>query len=191
MVLRHKTVKTVRALPEQCVECILRVDRLLSTSKHTHSIERVAENVYHVKFVWRKLGMTKYFDVVFRVEREGNKIRYRSIEGSRYPMIIEFTLKPKGDVLEIEVYSEMKAGLMADLLGRKDYAKFIEDLVETGIAKLLTESSRVREREEGEVARCDKCILYDPVRGYCYFLRRPVINVIKPPCGGRDFIPYT
>ena len=191
MVLKHKTIKTVRALPEQCIECILRVDRLLSTSKHTYSIKRVAENVYHVKFVWKKLGMTRYFDVVFKVEREGDKIRYRSIEGSKYPMIIEFSLKPKDDALEIEVYSEMKAGIMADLLGRKDYAKFIEDLVETGIAELLRESSRVKEREEREIARCDKCILYDPVRGYCYYLRRPITNAAKPPCGGRDFIPYS
>ncbi len=191
MVLRHRTVKTVRALPEECIECVLRVDRLLSTSKHTHSVKRLGEDIYHVRFVWRKLGMTRYFDVVFKVIREGDRVVYRSIEGSKYPMIIEFKFKPRNDMLEIEVYSEMKAGLMADLLGRKDYAKFIDDLVESGILRLLKESPRVRARETGEAIRCDRCILYDPVRGYCYYLRRPVINVVKPPCGGKEFIPFS
>ena len=192
MPLRHETVKTVRAPLDECIECILRVDRLLGVSKHTEKVERVSPDVYHVRFVWRKLGMTKHFDVVFRSRREGNKIIYESIEGSKYPMRMEFYLRRRPDgLVEIRVLAEMRAGLMAEVLGRKDFARFVEELVDAGIVRLLQARAQGRAREGKKTfrARCDNCLLYDPVKNYCYYLRRPVFATTKPPCGGEAFIP--
>ena len=192
MPLRYETVKTVRAPIGECIECILRVDRLLGVSKHTEKVERVSPGVYHVRFVWRKLGMAKHFDVVFRSRRENDKVIYESIEGSRYPMKMEFELRQRPDgLVEIRVLAEMRAGLMAEVLGRRDFARFVEELVDSGIVRLLQARAGggAREGRKASEARCDRCLLYDPVRNYCYYLRRPVFATTKPPCGGEAFIP--
>ena len=193
MPLRHETVKTVRAPLDECMQCILRVDRLLGVSKHTEKVERVSPGVYHVRFVWKKFGITKHFDVVFRSRREGSKVVYESIEGSKYPMRMEFELRRRPDgLVEIRVLAEMRAGLMAEVFGRKDFARFVEELVDSGIVRLLQARAAGGAQKEGKrvaEARCDKCLLYDPVKNYCYYLRKPVFATAKPPCGGEAFIP--
>ncbi|MCE4628170.1 MAG: hypothetical protein F7C34_03365 [Desulfurococcales archaeon] len=187
--LKYRTRKTVRTDLSACVECLLNADRFLGRSSYVDSIKPVAEGVYHVRFRWRKWGMTRYYDVVFRVRREGDKIVYESVEGSKYPMRLEFTLEKKNDNTVVSVEASMEAGLMADLLGRKDYAKFIEELVETGfVAMAQRYSERVGAREAPAKPSCAQCLLYDPDRKYCYYLRRSVSGE-KPPCEGKAFIP--
>ncbi len=191
MVLKHHTIKTVKGSFTFCKECLLRPDQLFTASKYTAFVEKVAENVYHVRFVWRKLGMTRKFDVILKVIDKGDTVIYETVEGSKYPMKFVFNLRRKGENLEVEVSSEMKAGLMADLLGRKDYAGFVEELVETGLIKLaekLASEMGVAIGAGGENAVCSECLLYDPARSYCYYLREYVANPESPPCGGKRFI---
>ena len=194
MALRYTTRKTVRAGLEECLKCLARADIFLKRSKYVESIESEAPGVYHVRFVWRKLGMTRRYDVVFRVRREGDKVIYESLEGSKYPMRLEFRLSKRDGETVLEASATMKAGLMADLLGRRDFAEFIDELVETGFVSLVKEmASRRRQKaesSEGPAVKktCERCLLYDPVRKYCYYLRKNVSNPEKPPCGGAHFI---
>ncbi len=92
----------------------------------------------------------------------------------------------------MEIESEMRAGLMADLLGRKDYASFIEELVDEGLASLaqsLAKSLGVSKGASG-LARvsCKNCLLYDSITGRCVVLGIEVSDPLFPSCKGEDFI---
>lgn len=81
---------------------------------------------------------------------------------------------------------------MADLLGRKDYASFIEELVDNGLASLarsLAESLGVS-KGSGEAVgvSCRNCLLYDSITGRCVVLGVKVVDPLSPPCKGEDFI---
>ena len=183
MTLRHETVKSVRVNLLACLECASNPKALFSRSRYVERVEQRAPNVYTVRFVWRKLGVTRRYEVSFRVERRGDTIVYESLEGSRYPMRFEFQLTPSGRGTRVRVAAEMKAGLMADLLGRRDFAGFVEELVEKGIVALAERAAS--KRGGGD---CKTCILYDPETGYCYYLRRRVPDPSKPPCKGRAYM---
>ena len=189
--MKYRTRKTVRADVTACTECLLKADRFLGGSTYVEEVRPVAEGVYHVRFRWRKLGMTRRYDVVFRVRASGDTVVYESVEGSKYPMRFEFRLNRRGRETVVDVEASMDAGLMADLLGKKDFSRFVEELVERGFVALMRSYSEAK-REGGAVAvspSCDKCLLYDPDRGYCYYLRRNVKPGEPPPCGGKAFIP--
>ncbi len=186
MTLKHHTVKTVKVPPDTCLVCLMSPDKLLSTSKYTAFVKKLEDGKYHVRFVWKKFGMTKKFDVIIQVVRRGDVIEYRSTEESDYPFLIRFKVKPVGpNMLEIEVYSEMKAGLMADLFGRRDYAGFIEELIDTGLVNLLKELGG---KSSGPGITCETCLLYDPKKKYCYYLRRIVEDPTRPPCKGKAYV---
>ncbi len=188
MVLHYKTSKTVKSLKETCLKCIADPTGLLSASKYTKEVKKLGNDMYLVVFEWRKFGMKKRFEVVIKVERDRDTIEYKSVEGSKYPFDMKFTLKPKdNDLLEITIDAEMRAGLMADLFGKKDYAEFIEELVDTGLVNLVSKMS-VGHVKGSEAANCTKCLLYDPIKKYCYYMRREVKDPAKPICGGKSFI---
>jgi len=189
LALRYSTRKTVRAGLVECVECLLRADRFLSRSKYVEKVEQVSPGVYHVRFVWRKLGVSRRYDVVFRVSREGNKIIYESLEGSKYPMRFEFRLRSKDGESALEANASMRAGFMADLFGRRDFAEFVDELVETGFVRLVQEYSKRAGRPIAGKPSCLSCILYDPERRYCYYLRSGVKDPGKPPCSGKQYLP--
>ncbi len=188
MTLVHDTVKTVKVPEDTCLACLLSPDKLLSTSRYTAIVERLEDNKYHVRFIWRKFGITKKFDVIFRVIRRGNLVEYRSTEESDYPFLIRFKLTRLNNEVEIDVHAEMKAGLLADFFGRKDYAGFIEELIDTGLVELLKNVRKGKSTVESLRISCNTCILYDPRRRYCYYLRREVRNPDNPPCKGEAYL---
>ncbi|MEB3844406.1 MAG: hypothetical protein LRS48_01825 [Desulfurococcales archaeon] len=188
MTLEHHTVKTVKVPEDTCLACLLSPEKLLSTSKYTAFVEKLEDDKYRVRFVWRKFGITKKFDVVFRVIRRGDVVEYRSTEESDYPFLIRFKVTRLNNEVEVDVYSEMKAGLMADLFGRKDYAGFIEELIDTGLVELLKTVRKDRKTVEASKISCNTCILYDPKRKYCYYLRREVRDPENPPCKGEAYL---
>ncbi|MCE4610333.1 MAG: hypothetical protein F7C36_08155 [Desulfurococcales archaeon] len=188
MVLHHRTSKTVKSLREKCLECIADPTGLLSTSKYTKEVKKLGEDLYLVVFEWKKFGMKKRFEVVFKVVKGKDTVEYKSVEGTKYPFDMKFLLKPKDkDLLEITIDAWMKAGLMADLFGKKDYAEFIEELVDTGLVNLLSRMSAGYVKS-GEIANCANCLLYDPVKKYCYYMRKQVEDPDKPVCDGKGFI---
>ncbi len=188
--LRHTTIKTINAPLTYCTRCVRDPERFLSNSKYTYTVRRLSDNTYEVVFRWVKWGIERFYKVVITVEWKGNTVTYRSTDKSPYYFYIRFRMEsPRSYITRVTVESGMKAGLMADLLGRGDYREFIEELVEKGIAGmarklaeslgLVTPSSRID---------CRDCILYDEQRRYCYALRTNIRDPMNPPCNIEYYI---
>jgi len=190
--LKHKLKITVNMPLSYCLKCVSDPAKFLSHSKYVVSARRIGENKYEILYKWVKWGITKYFRVVLSVERRGNEIIYRSTEESDYEHYFIFRFQETGDKKTVvEVESGMKAGFMANLLGRKDYRGFIEEIVEKGIVALsrqFAEKLSVKEGEAGEGASCRDCLLYDVSRGYCFALRVKVEDPGKPPCNYKYYL---
>ncbi len=192
MPLRHVARKTVLVDLEACRECLLRPDRFLANSRYTYTVKRLDDGTYEVVFRWVKWGMERFYKVRLRIRQEGGVVAYESTPDSDYPFRLEFRLRPGGGRTTVEVEAEMSAGLMASLLGRRDFREFIEELVEKGIAGAARELAGRREEERAagaEAPACTSCILYDPERRYCYALRSEVKDPAKPACRGRYYLP--
>ena len=147
--------------------------------------------------------MTRYYPVRIRVfEKDlGERVKrvvYEPAEDSPYWFRMEFVLREKnGGGVEVEASAFMKAGLMADFLGKRDYARFVEELLDRGIRSFLEERARrIRESRRAAVAvlasrgeaSCTTCSLFDDERSFCYFLEKRVDDPSKPPCGGRAYV---
>ena len=191
MPLRHFARKTVLVDLDACKECLLRPDKFLAHSRYTYAAKRLDDGTYEVVFRWVKWGMERFYKVRLRIRQENGVVAYESTPDSEYPFRLEFRLQPGSSRTSVEVEAEMGAGLMASLLGRKDFREFIEELVEKGIVGAARELVRREGREPtGAVApACSSCILYDPERRYCYALRSSVEDPAKPPCRGRYYLP--
>ena len=189
--LQHITEHFVKVDMIQCLDCLLDPRVFLGSSEYTERVRELREGVYEIVFRWRKFGITKRFRVVVRPVKipmkNGVEVVYEPEPDSPYWFIIRIALYPGRGGVFIKAEALMRAGLMADLFGRKDYAGFVERLVSKG----LTEYLRRRLKDLGEsVVRagkgdCRDCVLYDEVRGYCYYLETAVANPVRPPCGGR------
>ena len=80
---------------------------------------------------------------------------------------------------------------MADLLGRRDYARFVEELIDSGITTVLSEVASSATKPSREVPgniECVTCLLYEHSKHYCYYIREVVKDVTKPPCKGRAYL---
>ncbi len=190
--LRHTVERELNATFEQCLECLLRPDRFLGESRYTYRASRL-DGVYEIVFKWVKWGITRFYRVRLRVVQEGPVVRYVSTPDSDYEFYMEFHLRPGGDGrTRVWVEARMKAGLMADLLGRKDYARFVEELVDRGLGAMLSAVAEERRGAEAGQARprCEDCLLYEFSNKYCYYLKGPIANPEDPPCGGRGFIEH-
>ena len=195
--LRHRARRVVRSDAVECAMCLLDPARFFRASRYTHSVAREETGVYQVIFKWRKWGMTRYFPVRIRVEQheegEGRtRVVYEPTGDSPYFFRMVFDIRRRNGGAEVEAEAEMKAGLMADLLGRKDYASFVEELLDRGIKAFLEERAKREKAREEEKTRtkptCTTCALYDEERGYCYFLERRVEDPEKPPCKGQAYV---
>lgn len=184
--LRHSVTRKVRALPKEFVESLLHPDSFLSLSKYVESIVNVENDIYEVVFKWVKLGMTKRYWVKFRVVSEGNTVVYESLPDSENYMKMVFTVvkSPEG-FTDLNVYAEMEAGTLAKLLGKKDFAGFVEELVDSGIKEHMR---RMLEESKAGVS-CETCTFYEATRRYCYALEKNVDDPSSPPCGGKFFKP--
>ncbi len=132
--LEHKSVKAINAPIDYCLRCASNPEEFFKHSKYTYTVKKIGDNLYEVVFRWVKWSIERFYKVRIRVERTEDRVLYKSTRDSPYYFTLEFTFKSlPGESTEITVYSSMKAGFMADLLGRKDYREFIEELVEKGI----------------------------------------------------------
>lgn len=189
--LRHAVEREINATFGQCLECLLRPDGFLGESRYTYRASRL-DGVYEVVFKWVKWGITRFYRVRLRVVQEGPVVRYVSTPDSDHEFYMEFYLRPRSSGrVRIRVEARMKAGLMADLLGRKDYARFVEELVDRGLGAMLSAMAGGRGAETGAAEpRCVDCLLYEFSNKYCYYLEGPVASPEDPPCGGRGFIEH-
>ena len=190
MVLRHAVSRLVRAPPGACLECAADPESFLGASRYTYVVKRLAPGLYEVVFRWRKLGVTRYYRVRLRVRREDGRVVYESTPDSDYPFRLEITLEEAGGATRVRASAEMRAGLMADLLGRRDYASFVEELVDRGLAAL---ARRLASQAPAEARRgrpeCTTCLLYEQELRRCLVLGARVEDPSRPPCQGRDYIP--
>lgn len=190
--LRHKAVKTVNAPLKYCIECIRDPSKFLGYSKYTYLTKKLSDNRYEVVFRWVKWGIERFYKVRIEYTREDDTVIYRSTEDSPYFFVMIFKLRElEGGKTEITLDASMKAGLMADLLGRKDYREFIEELVEKGIVGMtrnLLSSLEQPSTSSDERLHCLDCVLYDESRRYCYVLRAVVGDTRNPPCRGKYYL---
>ncbi len=163
----------------------------LGKSRYTYAARVVGEGRYEVVFRWVKWGMERFYKVILTVERRDSIVEYNSTSDSPLEFHMRFEFNPReGRVTAVRVTASMKAGFMANLLGRGDYRVFVEELVERGIlgmARRLAETLEVKIGATSPVS-CDQCILFDPSRGYCFAVRSGVDNPRSPPCEGKYFI---
>ena len=186
--LRHRVERRLNVNAEECRRCLLSPERFLSKSRYTYFVGR-RNSDYEVIFRWRKLGITRYFRVVFRLVEDGDTISYESTPDSDYWFDMRFKLEALEEGgTRIVVEASMKAGLMADLLGRKDYASFVEDLVDRGIGDMLETLAGKTAGETKAGISCRTCILYGSLNKYCYMLKQHVDDPDKPPCRGKYYI---
>jgi len=189
--LRARVERHLNVPLELCVRCLMDASRFLSQSPYTEKAEKIDESTHRVVFRWRKLGMTRRFPVVLRVRREGdNAVIYESTEDSPHPLRMVFRLETReGGETFLAVDAEMEAGLLADLLGKRDFQSFIEDLVDRGLTNLVRKlADTIREEVQGVGVRCTDCLLYERSKSYCYYLARKVEDPENPPCGGEKFV---
>ena len=196
--LKYKKKIMVNIPLEYCLEYVLNPEAFFKMSRYVSIVRRIEDNKFEVFYKWSKWGVKKYFRVVFKVRREGNMIVYESTGDSDCEHYFIFRFQETGDKKTVvEVESGMKAGFMANLLGRRDYQVFIEEIIGKGILGLAEKLSA--RREEASVSReitvtsgkgsCRECILYDVARNYCYALGSTVRDPDNPPCGYRYFSP--
>jgi len=190
-VLRARVERHLNVPLELCVRCLMDAGLFLRQSPYTVEAEKLGEDTYRVVFRWRKLGITRRYPVVLRVRREGeNRIIYESTSDSPHPLRMEFALEPReGGETYLRVDAEMGAGVLADLLGKRDFYGFIEDLVDRGLTSLVRKlADSIREEVRGVGVRCTDCLLYERNRSYCYYLARTVEDPENPPCKGEKFV---
>ncbi len=186
--LRYTTVKKVNAPLVYCIRCIRDPQQFLSHSKYTYTVKKV-DSEYEVVFRWVKWGMERFYKVKITVDIEGGRIVYRSTSNSPHYFRLELDMEEaEEDATRITVRSEMKAGIMADLLGRKDYADFIEELVEKGIAGVARKMAEAIEEATTPTPTCTDCLIYDSERSYCYAIRGGVDDPRRPPCQGKFYL---
>ncbi len=186
--LRYTTVKRVNAPLVYCMRCIRDPQQFLSHSKYTYTVKRLGDT-YEVVFRWVKWGMERFYKVKIRVDMEGDKVIYRSTSDSPHYFKLELDMEEvEGDATRIRISSEIKAGLMADLLGRRDYADFIEELVEKGIAGVARKMAETVAEKTTPTPTCRDCLIYDSERSYCYAIRGSIDNPANPPCQGKFYL---
>ena len=193
--LRHETTITVNIPVDYCKQCILNPSEFLAKSRHTYTIRKLGEGKYEVVFRWVKFKVERFFKVILEVRIRGDTIEYASTPESPYEFSIRIKLEDTGNgTTRIHVEARMKPGLLANLLGKKSYSEFIEELIEKGIvgmAKTLVAKQKPKGVETGvktSKASCQNCLLYDPSRKYCYALGREV-DGSGPECRGRFYLP--
>lgn len=190
--LKHEVEVMVNMPLTYCLKCVANPAEFLGKSKYTYTAKELGEGKYEIVFRWVKWGMEKFYKVILEVRRYDNTIVYVSAPESPYEFYMKFELEETEDEkTRVRVEARMKAGFMADLLGKKDYRGFVEELVEKGILGITRQFAQALEVEEGAVIEgisCTGCILYDPSRKYCFALRKGVKDTERPICGGKFYI---
>lgn len=187
MVLVHSTDRRVRTRPEDLIETLMRPEVFLKKSKHVANIDKIEENVWTITLVWRKFGMKREYDIDFTVYRDGNTVVYESVEGSPHKAKLIFVVvrDPKGWSV-LNATAEFDLGGFSALLGKGDFAKFVEEVVDAGIKAHF---ERLMRKMRKQAIDCRNCEFYEATRRYCYAVDRIVEDPTKPPCGGALYAP--
>ncbi len=193
--LRSKVEKKLNIPLTLCRECLLDAGRFLSQSPYTYTVKKRGD-AYEVVFKWRKLGMTRYFKVVLRPKETSEGIEYEPLQDSDYRFNMKFRLDEDEEGTTLTVTAEMDAGIAATLLGRGDFRRFVEDLVDNGLQRLINEmAGAVAGKEEARAPsekpgapQCTTCMLYESGMGYCFYLGKKVEDPSNPPCGGERYV---
>jgi len=108
--------------------------------RNTKYVKKVHEinDLVEIDFVWTKMHITKQFVVFLKIYKDENSILYSSAPDSRYEFKLAVTLQnlSKGN-FKITVEAEMGAGLLADLMGEKDFKEFINNLIDDAIDRYI------------------------------------------------------
>ncbi len=183
--LQHTVTRKIKGLSESFIELVLRPDKFLGNSRYVETIVNRGDNKYEVVFKWVKWGMVKRYWVKFRVYRDQNTVIYESTPDSDNKMLMAMTIAkdPEEGYINITFHAEMEAGTLANLLGKKDFRVFVEELLDTAIKEYMKSILDVKEN----TVTCKNCAFYEAVKSYCYALDKKVDNPDDPPCGGSMF----
>ncbi len=134
--------------------------------------------------------MERFYIARLRVKASEEGLVYESTRES--PLNARFILRvegePRGSNSRVVLEAEMRAGLAAGILGRRDYRVFVEELLESMVRRALEEAAETREADKRQRPHCRNCILYDPERSYCYILGLNVGEPGEPPCRGSKYV---
>ena len=185
------TTRILNAPRELCIKCITNLTKFMEMSKHIH-IAREYNGEYEVVLKLPILGITRYYKVKLRVKKGKDRIEYTSTEDSSHYFRMRFGLgSPRPGRTRIVVYAEMKTNLLTSLIARRNFRRFIEELVDNNLRNLLNEiasGEQVVRPRDIENIECTNCILYEHSSSICYYLRIKVENPKNPPCGGKAYV---
>jgi len=183
--LRHSVTRKVRGVQEDFIELLMHPEKFLRLSSYVEEIVRKNDNKYEVVFKWTKWGMTKRYWVKFRVYRDANTVVYESTPESdnRMNMSITIIRDPEQGYITVKLDIEMDAGTLASILGRGDFSKFAENLLDAAIKEYMKKHMIGSEKK----IDCRNCAFYEAMRSYCYELDKPVEDPVNPPCGGARY----
>ncbi len=185
MALIYSTTRKIRADIEDLIKVLLNPNLFLKQCKYVESVEKSGD-IWMITFKWRKFGMTRHYDVDFRVYRDGNTVVYESDEGSPNKAKIIFTVVrlPTKGFVDLTITAEFDVGGLASFLGRGDFGKFVEELADRTVKAYM---KKLLENKSVEKVDCRDCMFYEAERKYCYALDEAVEDPTKPPCKGSMF----
>lgn len=113
--------------------------RLLSISEYTQEIEFKGDDIYTVKFRWKKFGISRIFEIGFSLKIMKCGIVYDGVEEykDRFRFVINFE-KISEDKTRIKVEVTMDAGKIPEIIGKSDFRKFVEEIVQNGLKNIET-----------------------------------------------------
>ncbi|GEM_PF-3300256 len=185
MAVIYTTSRKVRADPEGLIKVLLNPEAFLKGLKYVESLEKSGD-VWIITFKWSKFGMAATYDVDFSIYRDGNTVVYESVEGSPHRARVVFSILrlPKEGVIGITATAEFDLGGLAAFLGKGDFGKFVDEVVDAAVKSYMRSLLR---REGLERVDCRYCVFYEAERRYCYALDEPVSDPTRPPCKGSMF----
>ncbi|MGP6207788.1 hypothetical protein ACNF42_07175 [Cuniculiplasma sp. SKW3] len=113
--------------------------RFLASSEYTLEIGFKGNHIYSVKFRWKKFGIIRIFEIEFSLKITECRIVYEGIEEykDRFRFAIDYEKISSGKT-RIEVEAKMDAGKLPELIGKGDFKKFVEKIVEDGMRNIET-----------------------------------------------------
>jgi hypothetical protein len=135
--LHHEYTTEAREDFNSLAQCLSDPVKFMERSRYVYLAERLDSDKLRVVFKWRKLDMTRYYEVVLTVKPKlgPNRVGFllEPTPESKYDFFLSVEIEKLENRVLLKVRSWMYAGLMADILGRKDYREFVEELVEKGV----------------------------------------------------------
>ena len=120
------------------IEILKDPNYLFGNSKFVKKIN-VSRDSVEIQFEWTKMHMTRRFKVIAKIFTSEYSILYTSKPESPYEFKLSIDLyKQDGENSKIYVEAEMGAGLLADLMGKKDFDEFILNLINDAYERYMS-----------------------------------------------------